>query len=498
MKMILSSRRQHYVARVSIFLIAVTLITGMVGCGQPIPSYNLTIASTAGGSVTTPGEGAFTYDEGTVVNLTAGAEEGYRFVNWTGDVGTIGNVNATATNITMSGSYNITANFAEIPLVQYELSTNSTEGGSITDPGEGTYTYDCGTVVDLVAEAEKGYRFDEWTGDVGTIADVNTASTNITMDGDYEITAEFVKQYDLTISSTAGGNVTIPGEGIFTYDEGTVVDLVAEAEEGYRFVNWTGDVGTIGNINATATNITMSGNYSITAEFARQYDLTISSTAGGNVTTLGEGIFTYDEGTVVGLVAEAEEGYRFIEWTGDVGTIANVNATVTNITMSGNYSITANFVTVYDLTISSTAGGNVTTPGEGTFAYDEGTVVNLVAEAEEGYRFIEWTGDVGTIGNINATATNITMQGDYEITASFGATFMVAAGGEYTVGLKSDGTVVAVGDNYYGECDVGGWMDITQVAAGDRYTVGVKDDGTVVAVGYNDCGQCSVSGWDLN
>jgi hypothetical protein len=66
MKIIFSSRRHHYVARVSIFLVTVALIAGMVGCGQP--AYNLTITSTAGGSVTTLGEGTFTYDEGTVVS----------------------------------------------------------------------------------------------------------------------------------------------------------------------------------------------------------------------------------------------------------------------------------------------------------------------------------------------------------------------------------------------------------------------------------------------
>ena len=31
---------------------------------------------------------------------------------------------------------------------------------------------------------------------------------------------------------------------------------------------------------------------------------------------------------------------------------------------------------------------------------------------------------------------------------------------DHTVGLKSDGTVVAVGDNYYGQCDVSGWKNI--------------------------------------
>ncbi|MCK4354112.1 MAG: hypothetical protein KAW83_02550 [Dehalococcoidia bacterium] len=34
---------------------------------------------------------------------------------------------------------------------------------------------------------------------------------------------------------------------------------------------------------------------------------------------------------------------------------------------------------------------------------------------------------------------------------------MVAAGASRTVGLKSDGTVVAVGWNAAGQCDVGGW-----------------------------------------
>ena len=103
-------------ARFSIFLITVALIAGMAGCGggDGGESYTLTISSTAGGSVTTPGEGTFTYDEVTVVNLVAEAEEGYRFVEWTGDVDTIANVNAAATTITMNGDYYIIANFEEV------------------------------------------------------------------------------------------------------------------------------------------------------------------------------------------------------------------------------------------------------------------------------------------------------------------------------------------------------------------------------------------------
>ena len=55
----------------------------------------------------------------------------------------------------------------------------------------------------------------------------------------------------------------------------------------------------------------------------------------------------------------------------------------------------------------------------------------------------------------------------------------------FLVGLRMDGTVVAVGNNEYGQCDVSGWTDIVSVAAGGAYTIGLKADGTVVAVGKN-------------
>jgi len=51
------------------------------------------------------------------------------------------------------------------------------------------------------------------------------------------------------------------------------------------------------------------------------------------------------------------------------------------------------------------------------------------------------------------------------------------------VGLRSDGTVIAVGWNGYGQCNVGDWTDIVQVDAGYCHTVGLKSDGTVVAAG---------------
>jgi hypothetical protein len=141
--------------------------------------------------VTSPGQGTFTYGAGTVVNLVAAAAGGYRFVHWTGNVGTVANVSAASTAITMNGDYSITAGFEAIPAQQYHLALSSTTGGSVTTPGEGTFAYAGGTVVDLVAEADEGYRFVEWTGGTGTIGDVDTGQTTVTMNLDCSIIANF-------------------------------------------------------------------------------------------------------------------------------------------------------------------------------------------------------------------------------------------------------------------------------------------------------------------
>ena len=92
-------------------------------------------------------------------------------------------------------------------------------------------------------------------------------------------------------------------------------------------------------------------------------------------------------------------------------------------------------------------------------------------------------------GRQHKAVTVIQLQSEYK----------VAAGGDHTVGLKADGTVVAVGWNYSGQCNVTDWEHIVQVAAGEAHTVGLESDGTVVAagaVGEYDYGQCNVSDWE--
>ena len=69
----------------------------------------------------------------------------------------------------------------------------------------------------------------------------------------------------------------------------------------------------------------------------------------------------------------------------------------------------------------------------------------------------------------------------------------ISAGDDYTVGVKTDGTVVAVGYEYRIQ-GLDRWTDIVAVSTGFQHNVGLKSDGTVVAEGSNWDGECEVSG----
>lgn len=71
----------------------------------------------------------------------------------------------------------------------------------------------------------------------------------------------------------------------------------------------------------------------------------------------------------------------------------------------------------------------------------------------------------------------------------------ISAGEEHAVGIRRDGTLIASGANWSGQCDVGDWAEIASASAGGTHTVALRNDGTVVATGENQYGQCNVSEW---
>ena len=225
--------------------------------------------------------------------------------------------------------------------IPYSLTIAAGAGGT-TNPVPGTYTYGEGTSVSVEATASAGYRFGSWSGD----ASGTTSPVSITMDGDKTVTANFVRQYTLTVAAGAGGT-TSPVPGTHTYDVGTSVSVEATASAGYRFGSWTGDASG----SANPITITMNGNKTVTANFVRQrqYTLTIAAGAGGTTNPV-PGTYTYNEGTAVIVQALPAAAYQLDTWTGD----ASGSANPLTVVMSRNKAVQANFTRVVKAPLSLT------------------------------------------------------------------------------------------------------------------------------------------------
>ena len=252
-----------------------------------------------------------------------------------------------------------------------------------------------------------------------------------------ESDANVVATHELTMAvdpTGSGAAIDVPAES--PYEAGTVVNIKAQANEGYRFLKWTASAGVFADADAAETMFTMPGDtVTVTANFALiplpTYNLTMEANPeAGGAATDESGTPPYEPGVTVVIKAVAASGYRFLNWTATPEVIfGNANAAETTFTMPDDAAtVAANFVAVYDLTISATAGGSVATPGEGAFTYDEGEVVALVAEPEEGHLFVNWTGDASTVVNPNAASTAVVVDNAYSITANFEEEPLVSTG----------------------------------------------------------------------
>lgn len=82
-----------------------------------------------------------------------------------------------------------------------------------------------------------------------------------------------------------------------------------------------------------------------------------------------------------------------------------------------------------------------------------------------------------------------------EATVSIGTSGIIGASHEFNLVLRADGSINAIGwySHDYGQCNVplpnSGFL---AVAAGDSFSLGLKSDGSILAWGVNSYGQCSV------
>lgn len=407
-----------------------------LGATRYVHLYTLTISSSDGGSVSTPGEDSFQYDPGAVETITATADENYHFVNWTGsavDAGEVADPESADTTVTISSNYTLVANFT---IDKHTLTTSSTSGGSVSEPGEGSFSYHYGTVKTVIATVDLNYHFVSWTGsavDAGKVANPDLANTTVTINADYTLVANFtIDQRTLTTSSSEGGSVSAPGESSFQYDHGTVEPVVATPDENYHFVNWTGsaaDAGKIADAESANTTVTMEADYTLIANFAiDQHTLTTSSSEGGSLTSPGEGSFQYDHGVSVEVAVEPNVGYLIDEWYLDGNSVQSGGNTYL-LNMQADHTLNVTFK-IIQFTITPTSDlwtGSIHPYDPVTVGY--GQSVQFIANASAGYQVDTWYldgndvqvgGDIYLLSNVQSDHTvHVTFkQHLYEIVAT--------------------------------------------------------------------------------
>ena len=319
-------------------------------------NYTVTVSAnpTNGGNVT----GGGTYQQGQSCTVTATANTGYNFTNWTEN----GNVVSTQANYTFTVNSNRTlvANFTP---QQYTITATAdpVNGGNVT--GGGTFNY--GNSCTLSATPAPGYTFVNWTKN-GT-----QVSTNATYTFTVTESAAYVAHFQLqtfTINVTAdpaeGG--TVAGGGTFNYGETCTV--TATANEGYTFVNWT--TGMFSVSNETSYTFTVTSNVNLTAHFELQtfqVKVSVNPAEAGNVT--GEG--TYNYGDEVTLTIVRNEDWHFENWT-ENGEVVSEEMTYT-FTITSDRDLDANFIYTEGIIENNIAAkvypnptkGEITLEGEG-------------------------------------------------------------------------------------------------------------------------------------
>ena len=393
-------------------------------------SYTITVSAnpTNGGTVT----GGGSYNQGQSCTVSATANNGFTFTNWTEN----GSVVSTQANytFTVTGNRNLVANFqGQQQSYTITVSANPTNGGTVTGGG----SYNQGQQCTVSATPATGYTFLRWTEN-GSIVSTN-ANYTFTVTGNRNLVAQFQQQnYTISVSANPSNGGTVSGGGAYHYGDNCTV--IATPANGYTFLSWT-ENGNQVSTNATYT-FTVTGNRTLVAQFQQQ-SYTITATAnptnGGTVT--GGGTFNYGQSCT--LTATPATGYTFVRWTKN-GMQVSTNATYT-FTVTESAAYVAQF-SLQSFTVSASAnptdGGTIT--GGGTFNYGQNCTLN--ATANTGYDFVNWTEN----GNVVSTNThyNFSVTSNRTLVANFALkTFQIST----TVDPSEGGTATGGGTFSYGD-----------------------------------------------
>ena len=271
---------------------------------QQTQSYVIAVSANPSNGGIVSGGGA--YYQGDNCTVTATANSGFNFTNWT-ENGNVVSTNASYSFVVTSNR-TLVANFTAIPQNYYiGVSANPSNGGTVTGGG----TYQEGQSCTVSATANTNFNFTNWTEN-GNVVSTN-ASYSFVVTSNRTLVANFTaipQNYTISVLANPSNGGTVTGGG--TYQQGQSCTVSATANTGYDFVNWTEN----GNVVSTNTSYTfvVNSNRTLVAHFELQ-SYQITAVADPEIGAAVTGAGTYNYGEQVTVSVETFTDYVFDNWT---------------------------------------------------------------------------------------------------------------------------------------------------------------------------------------
>jgi hypothetical protein len=254
----------------------------------PPDLYTLTLEVNPMGAGTVSGGGS--YEEGQLVPVSASANAGYDFANWTRS-GV--QVSAAADFSYEMPAENVTlvANFVK---QTFTIVASAGTGGSIDPVGNVVVEY--GENQSFVITADSGYEIADVLVDGVSVGAVpNYTFQNVVADHTIEALFDMLPPdlYTLTLQVNPMGAGTVSGGG--SYEEGQLVPVSASANAGYDFANWTRS-GVQVSAAADFSYEMPAENVTLVANFVKQtFTIVASAGTGGSIDPVGNVVVEYGE-----------------------------------------------------------------------------------------------------------------------------------------------------------------------------------------------------------
>ena len=372
-------------------------------------SYTLTVAPNDATMGSAYGAGSYNYN--TTATLTAVANYGYHFTQWSDAV----TDNPRTVTVLNNATY-----IAQFEINSYTITVQSSNPAIGTTSGSGSYNYL--TPVNITALPNAGYHFTQWS-------DGNTSNPRlISVTANATYTAQFaINSYAVGVTSNNSTMGSVSGSG--TYNHNSTAILTATPYYGYHFVQWQD-----GNTdNPRTVIVTDSAQY--TAQFDNNsYLITTLSNNISRGSTIGSG--SYNFLSQAEITAVPMPHYHFTQWSD--GVIDNPRT----ITVTQDSTFTAYFdINQFSLIleVNDTSLGYVS----GSGIYNDMSQVTISATAAQHCHFVQWNDGNTTNPRLITLTSDTTFIAQFEEDA------------RYSITVSSNdtamGTVAGSGSYYGGE-----------------------------------------------